>query len=105
MITAVGFVGVASTKDVSPGKMLGVQANGKQILRINLDGKYYAIGNKCTHRGCMLSEGELRGEMVLCTCHRSRFAIQTGIVMSGPAKRPEPQFEGKVDGEQISAQS
>ena len=97
-----GFVRVTFTKDLGPGKMLGVEANGKQILLVNLNGKYYAIGNKCTHRGCMLSEGELQGEMVLCTRHGSRFAVQTGIVMTGPAKRLEPQFEVKVDGEQIS---
>ena len=102
MITDMGFVRVTFTKDLGPGKMLGVEANGKQILLVNLNGKYYAIGNKCTHRGCMLSEGELQGEMVLCTRYRSRFAVQTGIIMTGPAKRLEPQFEVKVDGEQIS---
>lgn len=97
-----GFVKAASTKDLAPGKMLGVEANGKQMLLVNLDAKYYAIGNKCTHTGCMLSDGELQGEMVLCTRHGSHFAVQTGIVMAEPEKRPEPQFEVKVDGEQIS---
>ncbi len=63
MITDMGFVRVTFTKDLGPGEMLGVEANGKQILLVNLNGKYYAIGNKCTHRGCMLSEGELQGEM------------------------------------------
>jgi len=82
--------------------MLGVGANGKQVPLVNLDGKYYAIGNKCTHGGCMLSKGELEGEMVLCTRHASHFVVQTGIVMARPAKRPEPQFGVKVDGEQIS---
>ena len=50
MITDMGFVRVTFTKDLGPGKMLGVEANGKQILLVNLNGKYYAIGNKCTHR-------------------------------------------------------
>lgn len=97
-----GFVKVASTKDLAPGKTLGVEANGKQILLVNLDGKYYAIGNKCAHTGCILSDGELQGEIVVCTRHGSHFAVQTGIVMAGLAKRTEPRFEVKVEGEQIS---
>lgn len=94
---------VASTKTLPPGKMLGVKKNSTEILVANLDGKYYAIGNVCTHMGCMLSDGIIKGENVLCVCHGSTFNLKTGAVVHGPAKKPEPVYQLKIDGEQILA--
>jgi len=96
-----GFVKVASTKDVGPGKMNGVEAGGKPAFLVNLGDKYYAIGNICTHMGCMLSDGVLKGENVQCPCHGSIFDVKTGNVTKGPAKKPEPVFQVKVEGDQI----
>jgi len=96
-----GVVKVASTKELAPSKMIGVEAGGKKILVANLEGKYYAIGNRCTHMGCMLSDGVLKGGIVQCPCHGSRFDVKTGSVVGGPAKKPEPAFQVKVEGDQI----
>jgi len=97
-----GFVKVASTNELKQGKMVGVEASGKPILLVNLEGKYYAIGNICTHMGCMLSDGVLKGESVECLCHGSVFDVKTGSVLKGPAKKPESVFQVKVEGNQIS---
>jgi nitrite reductase/ring-hydroxylating ferredoxin subunit len=56
------FEGVLSTKDLAPDEMKGVEANRKKILIVNLKGKYYAIGNICMHKGCLLSDGTLSRE-------------------------------------------
>jgi 3-phenylpropionate/trans-cinnamate dioxygenase ferredoxin subunit len=94
------FVKVASAKDVATGKMLGVEADGKLILVANVNGKHYAIGNKCTHRGCKLSAGTLKENGVVeCPCHGSNFDLKTGNVVKGPAAKPEPAFQVKVEGE------
>ena len=94
---------IASVKAVTPGKMIGVEINGKNILIVNMNGKYFAIGNSCTHDGCLLSDGILNGEKVQCVCHGSTFDIRTGTVVKGPAKDPEPQYELKIDQDQILA--
>jgi len=96
-----GFVKVTSIKELGSGKMVGVEAGGKPVLVVNLDGKYYAIGNVCTHMGCMLSDGVLKGEIVTCPCHGSRFNVETGGVVGGPAKKPEPTFQVKTEGDQV----
>lgn len=95
------FVKVASTKELKPGKMVGAEAGGKMIVVVNLEGKYYAIGNRCTHMGCMLSDGTLKGEIIQCVCHGSRFDVKTGGVVGEPAKKPEPAFQVKVEADQI----
>ena len=94
---------LASVQAVTPGKMIGVEINGKNILIVNLNGKYFAIGNSCTHEGCLLSDGTLNGEKVHCACHGSTFDIRTGAAVKGPAKDPEPSYELKIDRDQIWA--
>ncbi len=96
-----GFVKAVLKKDLEPEKMLGIEVGGEKILLVNLSGTYYAIGNRCTHRGCILTDGELKEENIRCPCHRSVFDIRTGNVMKGPAKRPEPMFQVKVEGDQV----
>lgn len=95
------FVRVASTKDLEPGSMMGVEAGGKEVLLVNLGGTFYAIGNRCTHMSCLLSDGTLEGESVKCVCHDSFFDLKTGNVAKGPARKPEPVFQVKVEGDQV----
>jgi nitrite reductase/ring-hydroxylating ferredoxin subunit len=97
-----GFVKVASAKALVAGKMVGAEANGKPILVANIDGKYYAIGDKCTHRGCKLSGGSIEESGVVgCPCHGSKFDVRTGNVVKGPAKTPEPVFQVKVEKDDV----
>jgi len=95
------FKKVVSVKDLEPGRIIGVEASGKEIAVANVEGKYYAIGNRCTHMGCMLSDGTLKGENITCPCHGSTFDVKTGSVVNGPAKKPEPAYETKIEGEQV----
>jgi nitrite reductase/ring-hydroxylating ferredoxin subunit len=83
--------------DMEPNAMKAVNVNGKPILLVNLNGTYYAIGNKCTHMQCTLTNGELKGEVVQCPCHGSKFNVKTGKVVGGPAAVPEPVYEVKVE--------
>jgi nitrite reductase/ring-hydroxylating ferredoxin subunit len=92
---------LASTADLKPNQMKAVNANGTPILLVNLNGSFYAIGNKCTHRGCALSNGTLNGDTLKCACHGSVFNVKTGEVIGGPAKKPEPKYELQVSGDQI----
>ena len=92
---------IGSKKDLPPGNMAGITHHGKNILVANLDGKYYAIGNSCTHLGCFLSAGILDREKVQCPCLGSIFDIRTGAILKGPAEAPEPTYNLKVEGDQI----
>jgi glycine betaine catabolism B len=95
------FVKVAETKDVQPSQMKEVQINGKNICVANVDGKYYAIGNVCTHEGGPLADGKLEGYEVECPWHQSKFDVRTGEVTNPPATESEPTYEIKVDGNSI----
>ena len=95
------FVKVGLKKEIPVGKMKAVDVAGVPVLLVNINGRYYAIGNKCTHRSCKLSKGALDGETVKCPCHKSVFNVKTGAVMHGPASKPEPKYAVRVEEEQI----
>jgi len=94
-------VQVGLAKDVPPGTMKGFKAEGKGIVVSSIGGKFSAIGDKCTHRGCTLSKGRMEGEVVTCPCHGSKFSLKTGAVVKGPATEPEPAYPVAVEGEEI----
>ena len=41
--------------------MKAVEVNGEKVCIANVEGKYYAIDNVCTHLGGPLAEGKLEG--------------------------------------------
>ncbi len=92
------FVRVASTSEVPEGKMKMAQMAGHQLCLANVGGKYYAIGNLCTHVGGPLAQGSLKDYVVTCPLHGSQFDVRTGEVKRGPAVKPEPVYEVKVEG-------
>jgi nitrite reductase/ring-hydroxylating ferredoxin subunit len=95
------FVKVAETKDVQASQMVAVDVNGEKVCLSNVNGKYYAIGNVCTHMGGPLAEGKLEEYIVQCPWHGSRFDIRSGEVVRPPAMRPESTYEIKVENNNI----
>ncbi len=83
------------------GAMKRFIIDGKNILVVNYEGKYFAIGGKCTHMGGDLSKGTLNGKVVRCPRHGSQFDVTTGTRIAGPASKSEPAYEVKVEGGNI----
>ncbi len=97
----VGFEKIASVDKLPAGSMMGIQVGGKDILISNVDNKFYAIGNVCTHASCRLSSGKLKRDRVTCPCHGSTFDVKSGTVVDGPAEKPELAYETKIRGNDI----
>ena len=95
------FTEIAKTTDIPSGKMKKVVVDGKSILVTNLNGKYSAIGGKCTHAGGNLADGILTGRVVTCPRHGSQFDVTTGKMVGGPASLSEPVYEIKIEGNVI----
>ncbi len=63
------------------------------VLALRDGSRVRAIHDRCSHRGCSLTEGEIDGDEVQCACHGSRFNLEDGSVTRGPATLPQPAFE------------
>jgi nitrite reductase/ring-hydroxylating ferredoxin subunit len=61
----------------------------------------FALHDRCSHRGCSLSEGSVEGDEIVCGCHGSRFDRRDGSVRQGPATSPQPAFEVRVRDERV----
>ncbi|MBE7187058.1 MAG: Rieske 2Fe-2S domain-containing protein [Jatrophihabitans endophyticus] len=82
--------------DVPADGMASAQVGGVPILLARTGGTVVALGDRCTHRGAPLHEGDLRDGCVHCPWHDSVFALADGEVVSGPATRPQPALETRV---------
>ena len=103
-----GFVKVAKTSEIPVGNLKVVKVEEKEILITNVDGNYYAIGDRCTHAGVDLSKGPLAGNIITCPRHGAKFDVTTGKVVFQPKilfvrlkLNDEPSYEIKVDGNNI----
>jgi nitrite reductase/ring-hydroxylating ferredoxin subunit len=102
------FVRVAGKAEIPIGKMKMVKFLDREILIANVNGTYYAIGNKCTHANGDLSQGILEGNVVTCPKHNSKFDVTTGNVVAPPKVgffhpkiHDEPSYAVKVEGENV----
>jgi len=78
------FVEVAKTGEIEPGKMKSVDVKGVDVLIANVDGKFYALDDRCGHMNAMLSMGTLRGKIVVCPFHFAEFDVTTGQKIKAP---------------------
>jgi 3-phenylpropionate/trans-cinnamate dioxygenase ferredoxin component len=85
--------------ELEPGRMKLVSLAGKPVTVYNVDGKYYATQDSCSHVGGPLHEGELNGAVVTCPWHGSCFDVTDGRVIQGPARQPIQTFQVIKDGE------
>ncbi len=75
------------------GRLTRVVVDDTPVLLVRRGAEIFAIHDRCSHRGCSLSEGELEGEELVCACHGSRFSIRDGALRRGPATSPQPAFQ------------
>lgn len=95
------FISVAQIAEVRPGKMLRVDVHGRRLLIANVDGRFYATDDRCTHEDASLSKGFLKGEWVKCPLHGSRFNVCTGAVLDEPATEALRTYPVKVVDDRI----
>ena len=69
----------AKTDDCPPGSVITVTVNNVDIALCNYDGQFFALNNRCPHRGGQLGDGRLVGSDLYCPLHGWDFDVRTGI--------------------------
>ena len=99
---------VAAVDEIPPGKRKLVDVSGRAIIVFNLGGEFYALGNRCPHRGGRLNDGiqtglvesktpgeycySRPGELIKCPWHGWAFDIRTGRSWCDPNHIRARQF-------------
>ena len=94
------FVKATKTVDIPLGKMKHIDVQGVEILIANVDGKFYAVCDRCPHLNAVISEGTLNKTIVTCPRHLSSFDVTTGKVISGTRSNLQT-YDVKVIGNNI----
>lgn len=95
------YTRVASADELPPGKSTCVELGGEKVALFNVDGRFHAIGDSCTHVGGPLSEGELEGTTVTCPWHGATFDLETGAATGPPARGDVPCYDVRVEDGQV----
>jgi nitrite reductase/ring-hydroxylating ferredoxin subunit/uncharacterized membrane protein len=89
------WTAVSAAGELLAGRPQRVLADDTPVLLVRHDHGIHALHDRCSHRGCSLADGELDGETVVCGCHGSRFSLEDGAIIDGPATSPQPAFEAR----------
>ena len=95
------FVEVGRAGELRPGTMKRVELRGRRILLANVQGRICAADDTCTHEDASLSTGVLKGELVKCPLHGSRFNVCTGKALEEPAEADLRTYPVRLEGERI----
>ncbi len=94
------FARAISATDLPPGQATQVEVDGQAVALFNVDGTFYALSNRCPHRGGALGQGCLDGRQVSCPEHNWTFDVTTGENVVSAAMCV-PRHEVKLEDGQI----
>jgi nitrite reductase/ring-hydroxylating ferredoxin subunit len=93
---------VAAVGEIAPGGRKLVKVAGRALVVFNLGGEFFALGDRCPHKGGSLSQGKLtglvessvpgeyrysrRGEILRCPWHSWEFDVRTGRSWCDPER-------------------
>jgi nitrite reductase (NADH) small subunit len=96
-----------------------VEIDGRSVGVFNVDGRFYALHNRCPHRGGTLCEGPLagttlptdrrehvygrEGRVLRCAWHGWEFDVTTGRALADPGVRARPCAVTIEDGDVVVA--
>jgi nitrite reductase/ring-hydroxylating ferredoxin subunit/uncharacterized membrane protein len=95
------FVAVLAESQLPEGAPRRADHNGVPILLVRRGERIFALAETCSHFSGPLSEGKLEGDSIVCPYHASRFSLEDGSVLNGPAVHPQPCLETRVRNGQI----
>ena len=95
------FVEIAKAGELREGTMRRVDISDRRILLANVAGRLYAVDDTCTHEEASLSTGVLKGELVKCPLHNSRFNVRTGEALEEPAEEDLRTYPVREEGGRI----
>jgi 3-phenylpropionate/trans-cinnamate dioxygenase ferredoxin subunit len=104
---------VAPVGEIPPGGRKLVTLDGRAVVIFNVAGEFFALNNRCPHRGGSLVQGHLtglveasapgeycysrRGEIIRCPWHAWEFDVRTGRSWCDPQRLRARQYAVSVE--------
>ncbi len=88
---------LAATSDIPEGGGM-IFEDAAVVVTQPAAGTFMAFSTTCTHKGCPVNEVT---ETINCPCHGSKFSLEDGSPVGGPATKPLEEVTIQMDGDQI----
>ena len=103
--TGEGWTPAIALADLPEAKSVRVALGEDVLFLYRTADRIFALSNRCTHVGGPLNQGRVQklGSQLTVTCpvHGSVFRLDDGRVLRGPATRPQPVYETRVNGQAV----
>jgi nitrite reductase/ring-hydroxylating ferredoxin subunit/uncharacterized membrane protein len=95
------FTPVLPASELTEDQPTRAMHRGVPILLVRRGQRLFAMAETCSHFSGPLSQGKLVDGCIECPYHASRFALEDGRVINGPAVHPQPCLEVRIHEGQI----
>jgi nitrite reductase/ring-hydroxylating ferredoxin subunit/uncharacterized membrane protein len=80
----------------SDGGVTSLTAGGVSLVATASGSRVDVLADRCSHRGGPLSDGERRGNCLVCPWHGSEFDVESGVPTKGPATAGQPVYATRM---------
>ena len=89
-----GWVFVAKVEDVPPGKSRVIEHGGEQVAVFNVDGTFFATGNRCPHAAGPLEHAWIEKGRLICPWHGWSFQLDPSGAPNDALQRYRTEVRG-----------
>jgi anthranilate 1,2-dioxygenase ferredoxin subunit len=97
-------ISIGTLSDFPEGRGVAVIVADRRLAVFHVGDRLFAIDNVCTHNRMRLADGPVQGVIVTCRTHNSRFNLETGAVVKGPARKPVRTYPVYRVGENVEVE-
>ncbi|MDP4220009.1 MAG: Rieske 2Fe-2S domain-containing protein [Bacteroidota bacterium] len=95
---------VFKNEELSPGKILCSEIEGKKVLVMRSGNELYSCGAMCPHQGVSMAEGWVFDDEITCPEHSWVFSLKDGS-LTWPGSGPRiPIYPVRMNGEMVEIQ-
>lgn len=71
------------------------------VALFDVDGRFFATDDTCTHGEASLCDGSLSGHVIECPFHAGTFDVRTGAAIGYPATEPLKSYPVHTEGDEV----
>lgn len=90
------FVALMPAAELAPNAVKAFELAGQRILLCRVGDEFFALENRCSHTGALLTRGRIRGDCIVCPVHGARFQLHDGKHLTPPASSGLVTFAVRV---------
>lgn len=98
------FTAVLPAADLPEGKPTKAMLGNTALVLVRRGDVVNALRETCSHAGGPLSQGEVRGDVIICPWHYSNFRLADGTVRHGPSTHSQPAYAARINEGQVEVQ-